>query len=126
MGKPHTILMAIAGTLLVACAEREGTGPVVEPPPANAATVRLQQVVTGLSNPVHLTSPAADARQFVVEQPGRIRIIANGQLVPTPFLDITPKVMSGGERGLLSVAFHPDYRTNGLFFVYYTRLPQGD
>ena len=82
--------------------------------------LRLQQVATGLSNPVYVTSPAGDNRIFIVEQQGRIRLIENGQLLATPFLDITSRVLSGGERGLLSVAFHPQYRTNGFFYVYFT------
>ncbi len=80
----------------------------------------LETVATGLDHPVHLTAPAGDARLFVVEQPGRIRIIARGRLLARPFLDLTDRVSDGGERGLLSVAFHPDYAHNGFFFVDYT------
>lgn len=82
--------------------------------------LRLQQVATGLSSPVYVTSPAGDNRIFIVEQQGRIKIIDNGQLIAAPFLDITARVLGGGERGLLSVAFHPQYRTNGFFYVYFT------
>jgi hypothetical protein len=57
---------------------------------------------------------------FVVEQPGRIRIVQNGQLLATPFIDLTAKILSGGERGLLSMAFDPAYATNGFFYVNYT------
>jgi glucose/arabinose dehydrogenase len=56
----------------------------------------------------------------VVEQPGRIRIVANDTVLPEPFLDIVDQVSCCGERGLLSVAFHPQYASNGRFFVYYT------
>lgn len=82
----------------------------------------LRQVATGLSSPLFLTAPANDARLFIVEQPGTIRIVKNGQLLPTPFLDISTltSFSSGTERGLLSMVFHPQYATNGLFFVYYT------
>jgi hypothetical protein len=90
------------------------------PPPAGQSELRLETVATGLASPVHLTAPRGDARLFVVEQAGRIRIIADGQLLPAPFLDLTGNVTAGGERGLLSMAFHPDYETNGEFFVYYT------
>jgi glucose/arabinose dehydrogenase len=86
----------------------------------------LQPVLTGLSSPVYLTAPAGDARLFVVEQGGRIRVAKNGQLLATPFLDITAKVLAGGERGLLGVAFDPSYATNGFFYVYYTSQPSGD
>jgi glucose/arabinose dehydrogenase len=80
----------------------------------------LQQVVTGLASPVYLTTPAGDARLFIVEQPGRIRVVRNGQLLATPFLDISARVAFGGERGLLSMAFDPGYASNGFFYVYYT------
>jgi glucose/arabinose dehydrogenase len=117
-------LSGLTTAVLLGCSSSCGSdGGIINP---GATTIRLQQVVAGLTGPVYLTSPAGDPRQFVVEQPGRIRIIANGQLVATPFLDITAKVLYGGERGLLSVAFHPQYSTNGLFFVYYTRNPDGD
>jgi len=92
-----------------------------EPTPAEFK-LAVQEVANGLNNPVYLTAPANDPRLFVVEQPGRIRIVQNGQLLPTPFLDITSRVLGGGERGLLSVAFHPQYQTNGLFYVYFTGL----
>ncbi len=85
-------------------------------------TIRLLQVASGLSNPLYLTSPPNDSRLFVVEQPGRIRILKSGQLLPQPFLDITSRVSSTGERGLLSVAFHPGYATNGFFYVNFTDL----
>ncbi len=80
----------------------------------------LEIVAAGLSNPLYLTAPAGDARLFVVEQVGRVRIVENGQLLSTPFLDITDRVGSGGERGLLSIAFHPDYSANGYFYASYT------
>jgi len=83
-------------------------------------TLRLSEVANGLKNPLYLTSPAGDPRLFIVEQAGRIRIIANGKLLSTPFLDIEGKIKSGGEQGLLSVAFHPDYAKNGFLYVNYT------
>lgn len=95
-------------------------GPSNDTNPPATGTVHLVTVATGLSDPVHLSAPAGDPRLFVVEQAGRIRIIKNGQLLATPFLDIRSKVRSGGEQGLLSVAFHPQYASNGFFFVNYT------
>ncbi len=80
----------------------------------------VEVVAGGFSNPVHLTAPSGDPRLFVVEQGGRIKIIANGQVLGTPFLDISSIVQSGGERGLFSMAFHPQYSTNGYFYVNYT------
>jgi glucose/arabinose dehydrogenase len=86
---------------------------------AAAQDVALQPIATGLSQPVALTH-AGDTRLFITEQTGTIRIYDALGLRATPFLDIRSIVLSGGERGLLSVAFHPRYRDNGLFFVYYT------
>ena len=83
-------------------------------------TLSAQQIVEGLESPVYLTAPKNDPRLFIVEQPGRIRIVKDGALLATPFLDITARVVSGGERGLLSLAFDPAYATNGRFYVYYT------
>ena len=88
-------------------------------------TLSAQQIVEGLESPVYLTAPKNDPRLFIVEQPGRIRIVKDGALLATPFLDITARVVSGGERGLLSLAFDPAYATNGRFYVYYTGA-QGD
>ena len=89
--------------------------------------VTLAPVVTeGLENPLFLTQAGDESeRLFVVEQPGRIRVLERQALVPAPFLNITQKVLSGGERGLLGLAFHPDYHHNGRFFVNYTRKPDG-
>jgi glucose/arabinose dehydrogenase len=85
--------------------------------------LKLTRVATGLDAPDDLAStPGEPNRLYVVEQPGRIRVIENGRLSPQPFLDITSAVQSGGEQGLLSVAFHPDYADNGLFYVDYTDL----
>ena len=84
-------------------------------------------VASGLSGPVYVTHAGDDSgRLFVIEQAGRIRIVdAGGALLATPFLDITGPVRSGGERGLLGLAFHPDYAVEGAdgenkFYVYYT------
>jgi glucose/arabinose dehydrogenase len=65
-------------------------------------------------------------RLFVVEQNGKIRIIQNGVTLPTPFLDISNKVLCCGERGLLGLAFHPNYASNGDFYLNYTRQSDGD
>jgi hypothetical protein len=99
----------------------ESTGPSLDD-----LQLDLAPVVSGLSSPVYLTAPPGDARLFVVEQPGRIRVVRNGQLLTAPFLDLSARVLAGGERGLLSMAFDPQYATNGFFFVYYTSQPNGD
>jgi hypothetical protein len=84
-------------------------------------------LVGTFSSPTYLTAPPGDAeRLFVVEQAGRIRVARNGRVLPTAFLDLTSLVLSGGERGLLSMAFAPDYASSGRFYVYYTaRSPAG-
>jgi glucose/arabinose dehydrogenase len=106
-------------TFVVAGCSEPLPGPVPLPDIFN---IRLTEIASGLSNPLYLTSPRNDSRLFVVEQAGRIRIIKNGQLLSQPFLDIVTRVSSGGERGLLSVAFHPSYATNGFFYVNFTDL----
>jgi glucose/arabinose dehydrogenase len=95
-------------------------------PPAAAlpspARVRLAAVARGLSRPLFVTQPPGeDSRLFVVEQGGTVRIVRGGQLVTTPFLDLTSELdSSAGERGLLGLAFAPDYATSGLFYVAHT------
>jgi glucose/arabinose dehydrogenase len=81
--------------------------------------LRQELVAEGLQSPVFLTAPAGDARLFVVERRGRIRVVKGGALLPTPFLDITSRVNFTGERGLLGMAFDPAYATSGRFYVYY-------
>src|SRR5512138_1341252 len=79
-----------------------------------------QQITSGLERPLDL-QPDGSGRLFVVEKAGRIRILQNGQLIDQPFLDITDRVgSSGNEQGLLGLAFHPQYKENGRFFVNYT------
>ncbi|MDQ4072478.1 MAG: PQQ-dependent sugar dehydrogenase, partial [Actinomycetota bacterium] len=87
----------------------------------SAPGLALQRVGT-FAFPVYVTSPPGDtARQFVVEQSGQIRIIKDGRTVGRPFLDISGRVeFNGSERGLLSMAFAPDYATSGRFYVFYT------
>ena len=82
---------------------------------------RLQQIASGLSSPLYLTAPPADSsRLFVVEQTGAIRIIKDGAVLPTPFLDVSGEITSGGEQGLLGMAFDPSYASTGRFVVHYT------
>ena len=82
-------------------------------------------MVSGLRAPLDLQSVPGDAeRLYVVEQGGRIRVVRNGQIAGT-FLDVAGRLSSGGERGLLGLAFHPQFATNRRFFVNYTN-PAGD
>src|SRR3954463_15515600 len=95
----------------------------VEAAPDNSLI--LQPFITsGLSNPVFLTNAGDGSnRLFIVEQGGKIKIFSNGQLLSTPFLDLTASVVCCGEQGLLGLAFHPQFKTNGRFWVFYTAKP---
>lgn len=88
--------------------------------------IQLQTILSGLAGPV-LVTHAHDGtnRLFILEQAGRIRVAQPGASTTTIFLDLTSLVLSGGERGLLGLAFHPKYSINGRFFVYYTRQTDG-
>jgi glucose/arabinose dehydrogenase len=116
-------LAVVAGT---ACNDSSGPGDGGNPLPPGIGLQLDPFVSAGLSSPVFMTQPLDDGRIFVVEQGGRIRVIRDGVLQTTPFLDITSRVLSGGERGLLSVAFHPQYATNHFFYVYFTTQTNGD
>lgn len=90
--------------------------------PAQAQVkVKLEPYVTGVNAPLAMVQPAGDDRMFVIEQFGRVRIIKDGKLMPEPFIDIRnklPKLFSDfDERGLLGLAFHPDFKTNGKFYL---------
>jgi glucose/arabinose dehydrogenase len=99
---------------------------VPPPPPPPPGSPTLQTISTSLSNPVYLTAPVSDsARVFVVQQGGLVRIMRHDTLLAGSFLNLSGKITSGGERGLLSLAFSPQYATNGRFYVYFTD-PHGD
>ena len=84
-------------------------------------SLRLQRVASDLDSPLHVAAPRSERnRLYVVEQAGRIRVLINGRLRSRPFLDIRHLVVSGGEQGLLSVAFHPRYARNRRLYVDYT------
>jgi glucose/arabinose dehydrogenase len=88
----------------------------------NAQTISLQTYASGFSSPVGIEHPVNDSRFFIVEQGGKIKIITGQNTVlPTPFLNLTGIVSTGSENGLLGLAFHPNYATNGLFYVNYTQ-----
>jgi glucose/arabinose dehydrogenase len=95
--------------------------------PAACRSVALTtfRVASGLNRPVYVAAPAGDDRLFIIEQRGVIKILANGGILPTPFLDIdalVPDVSGNDERGLLGIAFHPDFAANGLFYLDYVNL----
>jgi len=119
-----TLAIAAAGCDLVnvgyppgACGSASSTTPTIQ---------LLPLISRGLTQPVYVTHAGdGSGRLFIVEQAGVIRIFKNGSLLATPFLDIRSRVLSGGEQGLLSVAFHPQYNSNGRFFVNYTATGVG-
>lgn len=111
---------------LTACSPGSSPSTAVLPTAVSGAPVTsvslFPVVVEGLDQPLYLTN-AGDGRLFIVEKEGAIRIVQDGRLLDEPFLDIRDRVNAdSSERGLLSVAFHPDYARNGRFFVNYTNL----
>lgn len=111
-----------------------GTGGSVPPPlydctaPSGAAgNLKLTQVVGSLQSPVLVKSAPDDPdRLYIVQQTGKVRIFQNGQTLATPFIDVASLIVAGGEQGLLGLAFHPDYATNGRFFLHYSSVNQGE
>ena len=105
----------------------QGILPAQEAYSQSSSTISISEVVaSGLEYPVFITHAGdGSGRLFVIEQRGRIRVIKQGTLLNTPFLDITPQVLFGGERGLLGLAFHPNYEQNGFLYINYTRQSDG-
>lgn len=116
------LLVALAAAVTTSCASAAPeSGQRTER--AGGAQARIQTFLRGLAAPVHATAPANEpGRLYVVEQAGRIRVALNGRLRAAPFLDIRNRVRSGGEQGLLSVAFHPNYAKNRRIYVNFTDL----
>ena len=100
-------------------------------PVSQAFDVRLQDIfagASGLDSPIDLQAPPGDARLFIAERAGRIRVVQNGALLTTPFLDlnaISPRVYTDGEAGLLSFAFDPQFSNNGFVFVHFIENSPG-
>lgn len=122
---------AVLALMLAACG-RDSTDPTPVPsaapgpscdaaPVAGTPQLTTVRVAAGLSSPVDLQAiPGDRSRLFVVEQGGRIRVVRGGAVLPAAYLDIASRISSGGERGLLGLAFHPAFAQNGRFFVNYT------
>ncbi len=116
--------MGLAGTLTAsACAVALGL--VLAPGAGAGATPTVDPIVTqvggSFTTPVHVTgAPGYDNLVFVTERGGTVRIIQNGDQLPKPFLDISDDITAGGEQGLLSIAFPPNYAESGLFYAYFT------
>ena len=93
---------------------------------ARSLALELEQIVDGLTRPVSIADARTrSGRLFVAQQTGEIRIVDGAALLPNPFLDLSDLVSCCGEQGLLGLAFHPDYATNGFFYVHYTDLNGG-
>jgi glucose/arabinose dehydrogenase len=132
------VLLLVLGALPFSGCGGDGSpaGPTPSPSPTSVScpsgapvsgipALQARLVVSGLRAPLDLQSVPGDGeRLYVVEQGGRIRVVRNGQIAGT-FLDITGRLSSGGERGLLGLVFHPQFATNRRFFVNYTN-PAGD
>lgn len=126
VAKLNKLALAVAVLVLIAVTQSCGGGsndPGMQPPPPppGPITATLSSIATGFVNPLGIVQPNdGTGRFFVVEQRGMIRIIQNGSVVGTPFLDIRSIVDDGGELGLLGLAFHPQFAQNRRFYLNYT------
>jgi glucose/arabinose dehydrogenase len=110
----------LAAAVAIAAAAVASAGARGTPRPRAAAAVRLL-LLGRFRSPTYLAAPPGDARRrFVVERAGRIRVLVGRRKLKAPFLDIRRQVQTGGESGLLSMAFAPDYASSRRFYVYYT------
>jgi glucose/arabinose dehydrogenase len=111
----------------------DGTPPTTEPPPTGLSpncdaipeaappALALELVADDLDQPLFVASaPGDDTRLFVAEKGGAVRVLVDGVLQEQPFINITPNVTNQGERGLLGLAFHPNYAQNGLFYLHHS------
>ena len=110
-----SLLLPVAVLVLAACSSDGESSP-----PPGAFDLALEPVATGFNFPLLLTAPAGDTRLFVVEKGGLIKVVKNGSILATPFLDVSSLISNGGEQGLLGLAFDPQYAANGRFFISYT------
>jgi len=95
-----------------------GPAPATRSPTAGQPALAAEVAVDGLTDPVDVADPGdGSGRLFVVEQGGTIRIIKAGKVLPFPFLDLSSLVSTGGEQGLLGLAFHPNFKANGKLYV---------
>src|SRR5262249_47580342 len=120
--KTPVVSFAVAALLLLAA----GCGDAKNSASSATQSLTLQALVSGFSSPLDLEQPNDGTnRLFVAEQGGRIKIVQNGAVLATAFLDISSKITTGGEMGLLGVTFHPNFSTNGKLYVNYVRTVSG-
>ena len=117
--------LALAALMIAGCGGDEGR-PVTEPAsgqapaaPGDGRGARLEKV-GDFDQPLYVTQPPGSSDLYVVEKPGTVRIVRDGEVLPDPALDISGKVSTEGEQGLLSVAFPPDFQDSRSAFAYYT------
>jgi len=124
MARTNVLCAALSVMIFAVGCGDSGGNRSASPSLLQAPTLAL--LVSGLSSPLGLEQPNdGSGRLFVVEQGGRIKIIQNGAVLATPFLDISSKITTGGEMGLLGVTFHPNYSANGKLYVNYVRTVSG-
>jgi glucose/arabinose dehydrogenase len=135
--RAYAVLIAVASAVVAAgCGDggddagpADGDSAAVSPTQTEPAVggggggVRLQKV-GDFDRPLYVTQPPGSADLYVVEQPGRIRIVRDGETVSAPALDISDQVSDEGEQGLLSLAFAPDFQSSRLAYVYFTGSDQ--
>jgi glucose/arabinose dehydrogenase len=102
--------------------------PTTPPPSGNPPSTQLELALAkqnaAVTDPVYAVAPTGDTRLFVVERGGRIQVVINDAVQASPFLDISGRISTDGERGLLSMAFDPQFGTNGFFYIFFTE-PNG-
>ena len=126
-------ILTMASTLGTATADTADTTATtadtaaIEPQALASGQLTVQKIVSGLSSPIGVVNAGdGTGRLFVVERGGKVRIVTGKTLSSNNFLNIGSRIVSGGEQGLLGLAFHPDFATNRHVFVYYTRASDGD
>ena len=113
-------VLGVTLALLAVALPGAASGRSATPSQPASQQLRMRPFATGFDSPVYVTAPRSEpGKLYVVEQPGVIRVLDNGKLRPQPFMDIRSRVTSGGEQGLLSMAFDPNYAKNHRFFVYF-------
>jgi glucose/arabinose dehydrogenase len=123
-GRGFLLQISILSLIFVSACGGGGGSLSTTPPPVGSSAIALTPFVSGFTNPIDFQSPDdGSGRIFIVEQPGTIRVVSGGSVLPTAFLDITAKVnFDSNEQGLLGLAFHPGFSSSRRFYLNYDRL----